>query len=50
VVRALERHYDSAVASGRSSLLSKDQPLPTAEELGAEAERFLAEYDKGSTD
>jgi predicted ATP-grasp superfamily ATP-dependent carboligase len=50
VVRALERRYDSTVAAdGRPSLLADDQPLPTADELGAEAERFLAEQeDHGS--
>jgi hypothetical protein len=50
VVRALERRYDSAVsAEGRPSLLAEDQPLPTADELGAEAEAFLAEQeDHGS--
>jgi hypothetical protein len=36
-------------ADGRPSLLADDQPLPTADELGAEAERFLAEQeDHGS--
>ncbi|HEY2204507.1 MAG TPA: PAC2 family protein [Pseudonocardia sp.] len=46
VVRALERRYDSAVsADGRPSLLADDQELPSADEIGAEAERFLAEQD-----
>jgi len=50
VVRALERRYDSAVTSdGRPSLLAEDQPLPTAEELGAEAEAFLAEQEDHGT-
>lgn len=44
VVRALERQYDTfqrAEQSG-SSLLAADEPLPTAEDLGREFERFLA--------
>jgi proteasome assembly chaperone (PAC2) family protein len=51
VVRALERRYDSAVsAEGRPSLLASNEPLPTADELGAEAERFLAEFENGPTE
>ncbi|HEY1969151.1 MAG TPA: PAC2 family protein, partial [Pseudonocardia sp.] len=46
VVRALEQRYDSAAAGEqRPSLLAKDEPLPTADQLGAEVERFLAEQD-----
>lgn len=46
VVRALERRYDSAAANDeRPSLLAQDQPLPTADELGAEIEQFLSEQD-----
>jgi predicted ATP-grasp superfamily ATP-dependent carboligase len=43
VVRALEQQYD-AFAADRENLLS-DEPenMPTAEELGAQFERFLAE-------
>jgi hypothetical protein len=47
VVHALERQYDAferAEESG-SSLLARDQPLPTGEELGKEFERFLAGLD-----
>jgi hypothetical protein len=44
VVTALEEQYDAfARAAGRSSLLAEPGELPTAEELGAEFERFLAE-------
>nr|WP_028922816.1 PAC2 family protein [Pseudonocardia acaciae] len=51
VVRALERRYDSAAeADARPSLLAKNEPLPTAEELGAEVERFLAEFENGPTE
>jgi predicted ATP-grasp superfamily ATP-dependent carboligase len=43
VVQALEQQYD-AFTAGRESLLGDEsEPMPTAEELGAEFERFLAE-------
>ena len=46
VVQALERRYDSATANDeRPSLLAQDQPLPTADELADEIERFLADSD-----
>ncbi|MEY9213182.1 PAC2 family protein [Thermobifida halotolerans] len=53
VVRNLEAQYDSFVAAddgvGADALLAGDEAdLPTAEELGAELERFLAEHDRGS--
>ena len=44
VVRALEEQYDAFVgARGRSLLAGEAAELPTADELGAELERFLAE-------
>ena len=44
VVKALEEQYDAFTASvGRPNLLGEQAPLPTAEELGAEFERFLAQ-------
>ncbi len=45
MVRALEEQYDAFVRGReRTNLLAEaDGPLPTAEELGAELERFLAE-------
>jgi hypothetical protein len=42
VVQALEQQYDS-FASNRESLLASDEAVPTAEELGAQFEQFLAE-------
>ncbi|MBM9466539.1 PAC2 family protein [Nakamurella leprariae] len=46
VVRALEQQYDSFVKSAESgSLLAQSAPLPTADELGAEFEAFLARQD-----
>ena len=47
VVRALEEQYDAYVAGRGSDLLAGDGgPLPTADELGAELERFLAEQSR----
>lgn len=44
VVEALEEQYDAFTRSiGRTSLLAQATDLPTAEEIGAELERFLAE-------
>jgi proteasome assembly chaperone (PAC2) family protein len=45
VVHALERQYDTYVAAQeqQSTLLAKDETLPSGDELGAEFERFLAE-------
>jgi len=50
LVQALERQYDAFVeAAGREGLLADDANMPTAEELGAQFERFLAEQ-QGRTD
>ncbi|MFC8192262.1 proteasome assembly chaperone family protein [Cellulomonas sp. NPDC057328] len=44
LVEALEEQYDAFTRSiGRTSLLAQTTDLPTAEEIGAELERFLAE-------
>ena len=45
VVRSLEEQYDAFVRgqAGQSLLAEENGPLPTADELGAELERFLAE-------
>jgi predicted ATP-grasp superfamily ATP-dependent carboligase len=44
VVHALEEQYDSFTRSiGRTSLLAESADIPTADELGAEFERFLAD-------
>jgi hypothetical protein len=44
LVEALEEQYDAYVRGrSRPNLLATAGPLPTAEELGAELERFLAE-------
>ncbi|GHJ49501.1 hypothetical protein Cs7R123_68430 [Catellatospora sp. TT07R-123] len=44
VVRALEEQYDAFTRGRASNLLTEPTPLPTADELGAELERFLAEH------
>lgn len=43
LVRGLEAQYDAFVASRGESTLAAAGPLPTADELAAELERFLAE-------
>ena len=43
VVQALEQQYDAFTADRESLLGDESEPMPTAEELGAEFERFLAE-------
>ncbi|GAA0511378.1 hypothetical protein Ade02nite_45090 [Paractinoplanes deccanensis] len=44
LVASLEAQYDAFLRGRESNLLADtDRPLPTAEELGAELERFLAE-------
>jgi hypothetical protein len=45
-VTALEEQYDAFTRAAESSLLADDAPLPSAEELGAEFERFLAGLDR----
>ncbi|WP_433048948.1 proteasome assembly chaperone family protein [Dactylosporangium sp. CS-033363] len=50
LVRALEEQYDAFTRgrSGNNNLLADSPaPLPTADEIGAELERFLAEQTKG---
>ena len=47
VVRALESQYDAFVgAAGAGLLAAPDARLPTADELGAELERFLAQQSR----
>ena len=47
VVRALEEQYDAFQAGRPRSLLTDDAQLPTADALGAELQRFLAEQPPG---
>ena len=46
VVHALEEQYDAFMRGRGSNLLTDSAPLPTADELGAELERFLAEHQR----
>ncbi|MEU4688423.1 PAC2 family protein [Actinoplanes sp. NPDC023714] len=47
LVTSLEAQYDAFVRGRQGNLLAgTDTPLPTAEELGAELERFLAEQSR----
>jgi hypothetical protein len=47
LVRALEQQYDAYVRGRDANLLARQNgPLPTADELGAELERYLAEQTK----
>jgi predicted ATP-grasp superfamily ATP-dependent carboligase len=48
VVQALEQQYDAFAAGSDSGLLADEaENMPTAEELGAQFERFLAEQQRG---
>lgn len=46
VVQALEQQYDTYANAPDNLLLAEDEPVPSAEELGAEFERFLAEQQR----
>ncbi|WP_027346084.1 proteasome assembly chaperone family protein [Hamadaea tsunoensis] len=46
VVKALEEQYDAFTRGRSANLLTESTPLPSADELGAELERFLAEHSK----
>ena len=47
LVRGLEEQYDAFVRGQRGqNMLADSGPLPSADELGAELERFLAEHNK----
>jgi hypothetical protein len=51
VVRALESQFDAFVGgSSRGSLLSDRLTMPSADEIGAQVERFLAHLDDGEAD
>jgi predicted ATP-grasp superfamily ATP-dependent carboligase len=43
VVQALEQQYDAFAAGGNGNMADEAENMPTAEELGAQFERFLAE-------
>jgi hypothetical protein len=47
VVAALEQQYEATFGAERESLLAAGAELPSADELGAELERFLADRSRG---
>jgi len=50
-VRGLEQQYDAAVAAAESEdLLAEGEQMPTADELAAQFEQFLAEQQRGDSD
>ncbi len=42
IVGTLEQQYDAAISSGADTLVTGDEQLPDADQIGAELERFLA--------
>ncbi len=46
VVKALEQQYDAYVSATGRGLLAQSAPLPTADELGAQFEAFLADRER----
>jgi predicted ATP-grasp superfamily ATP-dependent carboligase len=50
LVRGLEEQYDAAVAAAESEdLLAEGEQMPTADELAAQFEQFLAEQQRGDS-
>jgi len=50
LVQGLEAQYDAAVAHDGENLLAEGEEMPTADELAAQFEQFLAEQQNGSED
>jgi hypothetical protein len=46
VVEALEQQYDAFTSSSENLLIPDGDPVPSADELGDELERFLAEQQR----
>ena len=46
IVQALEQQYDAFVSATGRGLLAQSAPLPTADELGAQFEAFLADRER----
>ena len=49
LVQGLESHYDAVIAHGGENLLAEGEEMPTADELAAQFEQFLAEQQGGSS-
>ena len=47
MVRSLEEQYDAFAADRQNLLADQAENMPTAEELGAQFEKFLAEQQFG---
>jgi len=47
LVHGLEQQYDAAVAEDSGELLAEGEEMPTADELAAQFEQFLAEQQRG---
>jgi proteasome assembly chaperone (PAC2) family protein len=50
LVRGLEQQYDAAQEADGDELLAEGEEMPTAEELAAQFEQFLADQQRGSDD
>src|SRR5215472_3603 len=50
LVHGLEQQYDAALEADGDELLAEGEEMPTAEELAAQFEQFLAEQQRGSDD
>jgi len=48
LVRSLEQQYDAAKADQAESLLAEGEPMPTADEIAAQFEQFLADRQRGT--
>ena len=49
-MQGLEAQYDAAVAHDGENLLADGEEMPTADELAAAFEQFLAEQQRGTED
>jgi len=47
IVGTLEKQYDAAIASGADALVTGNESLPDADQIGAELERYLAGLEEG---
>jgi len=49
-VHGLEQQYDAALEADGDELLAEGEEMPTADELAAQFEQFLADQQRGSDD
>ncbi len=49
LVHGLEQQYDAAVAADGANLLAEGEEMPTADELAAQFEQFLADQQRGDS-